>query len=192
VLFTKRFWSGIADGSITVAFRRWKRPTVKRGGTLRSPGGLLAIDDVRPIELDAIRDRDARAAGYDSRAELVEELGRRDGTLYRVDFHPAGPDPRDALRATTTLTDEEWSDLERRLARLDRASARGPWTGETLRLIAERPATRAADLAAALDRDTPSFKLDVRKLKALGITVSLEVGYRLSPRGEALLRRREP
>ena len=32
------------------------------------------------------------------------------------------------------------------------------------------------------------FKTDVRKLKELGLTESLEVGYRLSPRGEAVLR----
>ena len=192
MLFTKRFWSGIGDGSITVAFRRWKRPTVKVGGTLRSPGGLLAIDDVKPIELSAIREHDARAAGYDTRAELVAELERREGTLYRVDFHPAGPDPRDELRVTTALTDDEWSDLERRLTRLDGASRHGPWTATTLQLIAQRPATRAGDLAASVGRDTPSFKIDVRKLKALGLTESLEIGYRLSPRGEALLRRREP
>jgi hypothetical protein len=101
VLFTKRFCTGIGDGTITVAFRRWKRPTVKRGGTLRTAGGMLAIDDVRTAALDAITERDARAAGYDSRAELVTELERREGTLYRIDFHPAGPDPRDALRAVT-------------------------------------------------------------------------------------------
>ena len=32
-----------------------------------------------------------------------------------------------------------------------------------------------------------SFKVNVRKLKGLGLAESLEVGYRLSPRGRALL-----
>lgn len=59
---------------------------------------------------------------------------------------------------------------------------------ETLALIEAAPATRAADLAAGVGRDTPSFKRDVRKLKELGLTESLEVGYRLSPRGQALVR----
>jgi predicted transcriptional regulator len=54
-----------------------------------------------------------------------------------------------------------------------------------LGLIAERPATRAPDLAASLGRETAPFKADVRKLKELGLTESLEVGYRLSPRGRA-------
>ena len=40
--------------------------------------------------------------------------------------------------------------------------------------------------------DMLSFKRDVRRLKELGLTESLEVGYRLSPRGRALLARLGP
>jgi hypothetical protein len=46
----------------------------------------------------------------------------------------------------------------------------------------------AATLAAALGRERDRFKIDVRKLKALGLTESLEVGYRISPLGRAVLR----
>jgi hypothetical protein len=46
---------------------------------------------------------------------------------------------------------------------------------------------RAPDLAASFGRETQPFKRDVRKLKDLGLTESLEVGYRLSPRGRAFL-----
>jgi hypothetical protein len=81
----------IAAGEITLAFRRWRRPTVRPGGQLHTAAGLLAIDSV--------------------------------------------------------------------------------------------------DLAARLDQPTPAFKANARKLKALGLTESLEVGYRLSPRGRALLTR---
>jgi hypothetical protein len=48
---------------------------------------------------------------------------------------------------------------------------------------------RAGDIAEKLGRERDPFKLDVRKLKNLGLTLSLEVGYRLSPRGEAYVRR---
>ena len=58
---------------------------------------------------------------------------------------------------------------------------------DRLALIAERPAVRAGDLAESLGRERLSFKADVRKLKNLGLTLSLEIGYRLSPRGEAYL-----
>jgi hypothetical protein len=99
----------------------------------------------------------------------------------------AGPDPRLALRAQEELSAEERSAVEARLDRWDAARAEGPWTREVLRLIAERPGERAPDLAASLGRETLPFKRDVRKLKELGLTCSLAVGYELSPRGRAYL-----
>jgi predicted transcriptional regulator len=71
---------------------------------------------------------------------------------------------------------------------MDGRSSFGPWTQQTLRMIAEQPGVRAPDLASSVGRETKPFKVDVRKLKDLGLTESLPVGYRLSPRGRALLR----
>jgi hypothetical protein len=104
----------------------------------------------------------------------------RDGDLYRIELHLAGPDPRWALRETIPAP-EELAALHERLARM------GEWTYDYLQTIAERPGVRAPDLAAAYGRETRDFKLDVRKLKELGLTESLPVGYRLSPRGAATL-----
>jgi DNA-binding MarR family transcriptional regulator len=70
---------------------------------------------------------------------------------------------------------------------MDRRSATGVWTGRVLALIAAEPGRRAADLAGRMGWQTPVFKTHVRRLKALGLTESLAVGYRLSPRGERLL-----
>ena len=189
MLFKQRFWPGLADGSVTVAFRRWQRPTVRAGGTLQTPAGLLAIDDVQVITLQTIGENDTALAGFRSRDELLATLASRsDGDLYRVDFHYAGADPRAALRERADLSAEDLETVRARLARLDRASRRGPWTLATLKLIDSRPdGTRAADLAAEADQETSAFKLDVRKLKALGLTESLGTGYRLSPRGRAVL-----
>ena len=119
-----------------------------------------------------------------ARDELIARL-RPEGTLYRVEFRLAGPDPRIALRERADIDAEERAAIDARLARLDAASRHGPWTARVLDLIARRPATRAPDLAAELARDTALFKADVRKLKELGLTESLERGYRLSPRGRA-------
>jgi hypothetical protein len=189
VLFKQRFWEGLADGSITLAFRRWRRPTVRPGGTLRTPGGVLRIDDVRTTTVGAISAGDAARAGYVSRSELVDELSRHsDRDLYRIEFHWAGEDPRLKLRRSDRLDAGDLTDLRQHLARLDGASRHGPWTVATLRLIAERPGVRAADLAAVRNEEKLVFKRDVRKLKELGLTESLEIGYRLSPRGRALLR----
>jgi hypothetical protein len=62
------------------------------------------------------------------------------------------------------------------------------WTRRLLELIADRPETLAAELAASVGMEKLPFKRDVRKLKELGLTESLLVGYRLSPRGRAYLK----
>ena len=188
MLLPKSTWAGVADGTITVAFRRWKRPTVRTGGTLRSPAGLLAIDEVVPVEPDEITDADARLAGAADRAEVLAFLdGRDEGVPYRIRFHLAGDDPRDALAADDRLSPADIADLRARLDRKDRGDPRGPWTRRLLRLIGDHPRVVARELAPRLGWERDELKRDVRKLKALGLTLSHEVGYELSPRGHAFL-----
>ncbi len=194
MIFRQEFLEGIQKGSITVAFRRWRRPSVKAGGTLLTAAGLLHICDVSPVTLESISNTDARRAGYESRQALVDELtDRSDGKLYRIELGALEPDPRIALRKTRA-SDSELQELIVRLDRLDARSGGSPWTRRVLDLIHAHPTRRAGDLCTMAGQDKMSFKLNVRKLKALGLTESLEVGYRLSPRGAALfdeLRRRE-
>lgn len=190
MLFPQRFHAGLADGSVTLAFRRWRRPAAKVGGRQRTPVGELAIDAVDPVDLDDVTEGEARRAGYVDRTELVRELARfPEGRLYRIELHLAGADPRIALREQSELSDDDWRKVSARLERLDRASSHGPWTVTILRLIADNPAVRAADLAESVGREKPPFKIDVRKLKEMGLTESLDVGYRLSPRGQSVLAR---
>jgi hypothetical protein len=190
VLIKRAVLDGIVSGRLDLAFRRWQKPTVKAGGKLRTVVGELAVVRVDPISERHVTAGDARRAGYASRAELLRELtSHREGQLYRIELRLAGPDPRVGLRERADLSDDEVTDLTRRLARFDAASTHGPWTIETLELIERCPATLAADIAASIGRTKAPFKTDVRKLKELGLTESLEVGYRLSPRGRAFLAR---
>jgi len=184
VLFRLDDLRRIAEGEVTLAFRRWRRPTVRAGGTLRTRVGVLAIESVEVVEERDVTEADARRAGAESREALLDGLPG-EGALHRIAFRLAGPDPRIALRARSRISAAERAEIDARLARLDAASRHGPWTATVLGLIAERPAIRAPDLAASLGRETAPFKADVRKLKELGLTESLEVGYRLSPRGRA-------
>jgi hypothetical protein len=123
---------------------------------------------------------------------IAELTAKPEGDCYRVRLRYAGDDPRLALRADDRLSDRDLAQLTAKLDRLDRAAPGGPWTRATLRLIAERPHVRAPDLAASVGRDTAPFKNDVRKLKALGLTISHSPGYELSPRGQALLKHLDP
>ena len=191
MLFKSRFWPGLADGSITLTFRRWKRPQAIAGRAYRTPAGRIAVDSVAIVEVGTISEAEARLAGYETAFGLAADLqGDPALPVYRVSFRRLDePDPRDELASAGTLTAADIDQIRERLARWDRVSAVGPWTEAALRLVADHPGRRAGDLAQMLGRDTHAFKLDVRKLKALGLTISLETGYRLSPRGEAFMAR---
>jgi len=187
MLFPKRLWPDIADGSVTLAFRRWERPRARAGARHRTPAGVVEIDSIKAVDPAGITDAAARRAGAADADEIRAILARRAGTHYRVAFHFVGADPRIELRAASSMPDSAWADLAAELDRIDRATKRGPWTVETLRLIGDRPEVAAADLAAAVGRERLPFKADVRRLKELGLTESLRPGYRLSPRGAGLL-----
>jgi hypothetical protein len=187
VLFKRRLWAGIADGSVTLAFRRWKRPAARAGALHRTPAGVIEIISVSVVDEGEIGEEDARRAGFAERAELLAALAGREGEVHRVEFRYAGEDPRRRLREHDRLGEAEIGEVAGRLRRLDRAARSGPWTVAVLELIARRPGERAAELAAELGRERLPFKRDVRKLKELGLTESLPVGYRLSPRGRAVL-----
>ncbi len=185
MLFRPADLAAIAAGEVTLAFRRWKRPMAKAGGTQKTAAGVVAFDAVERVE--EITQDDARRAGVADPDAVRAMLGKRDGDLYRITLRLAGPDPRVALREEAALDAPAREQIAARLARLDKASRHGAWTDATLRAIEQAPGLRAADLAEQLGRERGPFKVDVRKLKALGLTESLEVGYRLSPRGRAFL-----
>jgi hypothetical protein len=193
VLFEKRLRDGIADGTITVTFRRWRRPQVVAGHWYRTGEGLVQMDAVEVIGEADITDADVQAAGQPTREALLADIpgAGPDTALYRLRFHRIDtPDPRSVLAADDDLDEASLASIDARLDRLDRASRHGPWTAVVLQLIATRPGVRAPDLAASLGREVLDFKGDVRKLKQLGLTHSLRIGYQLSPRGLAYLRAR--
>ena len=178
----------IAAGEITLAFRRWKRPTVRAGGRLRTVVGELAIEAVDVVSASSLTARDAKRAGFASLAALREALRGRVGELHRVQLSLAGPDRRVALRAKARLSRAELDQITHRLERMDARSKDGDWTRVVLERIESASGVRAGDLAQEIGLERTAFKQRVRRLKELGLTQSLEVGYRLSPRGRTVLR----
>jgi hypothetical protein len=154
---------------------------VRPGGTLLTPVGQLEIGEVARVTEGSISAADARRAGYASLYTLQHELNQRaEGSVYRIELKAVRPDPRIALRATTP-DEADMGEVLRRLGRLDAQAT--PWTSRVLDLIAGQPGVRAGDLCRAAGMTKEVFKLNVRKLKGLGLTESLGTGYRLSPRG---------
>ena len=192
MLFAGPDRDGVAEGRITTAYRRWAEARVVEGRVYRTNAGRIEIDSVREVNPDLIADNDADviAADRQNAKDVRRRLrGNEDWPTFLIKFHLVeGPDPREELAASADLSADDLEDLRGRLAKLDELSRHGAWTTQTLRQIEAKPATRAGDLAADVGRDTAGFKLDVRKLKNLGLTYSLEVGYELSPRGMAYLK----
>ena len=187
MILRKADLDSIARGEISMVFRRWQRPTVRSGGTLLTAAGQLQIGEVTVVDLHAITPEDASRAGYESKDALLVDLNRRtEGRIFRIELRGLIADPRVALRSSP-LDENQSAAVRSRLARLDAASADGPWTLRTLQVIRDHPGLRAGDLCRLVDQERDRFKPNVRKLKNLGLTESLEVGYRLSPRGRAYL-----
>jgi hypothetical protein len=185
MLFRADILEGIAEGRVTLAFRRWRRAPPADGSTLRSPVGVLALDRVTIVEEGDITPDEVRRTGLsvdELRASIAGE-----GTLLRIELRLAGDDPRIALRERVP-EGRELDTIVDRLARIDAASDVA-WTIRYLRLIADQPGVVSHTLARQVKADVPRFKRRVRQLKELGLTESLEIGYRLSPRGRAVFER---
>jgi hypothetical protein len=185
MLFRREILQAIAEGRVTLAFRRWRRAPPADGSSFRSPVGVLCLDRITVVDEGDITPDDVRRTGMsldELRASIAGE-----GTLLRIDLRLAGDDPRVALREHVP----EQGELEAIIARLARIDARcpTPWTTRYLQLIADQSGIVSRVLAPQADAEVPPFERRVRLLKELGLTESLEVGYRLSPRGRTVLER---
>jgi hypothetical protein len=202
MLLPDRVAQGVRDGTITIAFRRWEEPRVKPGGTQLTSAGIVRFDAVEEV-LDAasLAEDDARAAGFTDLAALrsllypaATEVPRRAGPraskggerVFRVRLAWVGEDPRVTLREDVPDA-AHLAELTAAVARLDSGKRTGPWTRMILEWIRDNPGVISTELAALLGREVAPMKADIRRLKALGLTESLRVGYRLSPRGRAYL-----
>jgi hypothetical protein len=189
LMFTSEDHERVANSEITITWRLWKYAHVKAGKVYATNfpfGGSIVVEDVRAVPAGEITDSDAHEVGQpDAHALIVyarSHTGREvsaDTLLYRVRFHF---DPKDPPKPEYSL-----DEVAKRLDRLDKASRTGPWTLRALQLIEENPGVVSRELAPEMGMDRADFKLNVRKLKALGLTLSLTVGYELTELGLSYL-----
>lgn len=190
--FTQDSHDAIAAGQVTLTIRLWKRPHAKVGGRYNVGAVQIEVDDIELVPFHTLTRTDVRRTGMGdieamrARAAHAGPIGD-DTLVYRIEFHVVGL--KQAPVTTTAVTDDVVDTVIAKLDAMDARSARGAWTRAVLGLIADREGTVSTELAAVMGRPRPEFKADVRKLKALGLTESLEVGYRLTPLGRAVVER---
>ena len=177
--FDRQGSRGILAGRITVSFRNWKRSHAAVGGVYRlRPSGAVKVTGIRSVCLSDMEPDDLRRSGFDSIAAVAASMRLpQSATVTRVEFE---------LTAEPAAKPPPEPSVDEALARLQATDRRStaPWTAGVLAIIRSHPATRAGDLAPEMGWETPSFKANVRKLKRLGLTQSLETGYRLTELGE--------
>lgn len=181
---------GIKSGEITVAFRKWQKVLIKSGSLLQTSVGLLEIGKIETIKENDITDKDAMLAGFNDTKQLLESFNHSSaGTIFKISVSYHSADPRIKLRNQTELSEQQFADLKVRLERLDRYSKQGFWTEKILLTIKDSPNLHAIGIATLTGFEKEWLKLNIRKLKNLGLTISHNVGYELSPLGKEYLKK---
>jgi len=187
MLIKNHVLSRIKEGKVTQAFWRWEKPTVVPGTVLHTPVGLFVIDSIKSADEDGLTAADAVSAGYADLPQLLKDVRRRPGQLYRMGIRFKGTDPRVDLRENKVITPEELAIIKKKLAKLDTSSRTGPWTHKMLLMIAAHPNVKSAELAQIVGMQKERLKTETRKLINLGFVISCKPGYEIAPRGVAFL-----
>ena len=189
MIFKLSHLNGIKSGKITLAFRKWKKLSVRNGSRIKTEMAVIEISDITSIASTDITTSDSANAGFESLEDLLEALNAiAEGTIYKMKVRYHSEDPRIALRQHATITEKDLQMLKTKLERLDNYSKEGKWTIAVLKAISDNPKLRALDLAVKMNKEKDWLKINIRKLKNLGLTISHEVGYTISPFGEFVLR----
>ena len=188
MLFKSEHLNQIKTGEISLAFRKWKRPSVKKGTLMNTSIGQVQILDITKIDISSITEKDALKSGFNDLNALIAVLNSRDGgQIYKVEVSYSNPDPRIELRNDSEITQTDFDKIKAKLNRLDKYSRSGNWTLHILGAIMENPKLNAGQLAEKTGKEKEWLKTNIRKLKNIGLTVSHNPGYTISPRGKIFM-----
>lgn len=192
MLFKEVHLQGIKSGKITLAFRNWQKASVKTGSLLHTSIGLVKIHNIETVNENDITDEDALNAGFIDKKDLQKSFKNNSiGILFKIKVSYHSTDPRIKLREQSELSEQQFTDLTKKLERMDQFSKHGSWTKSVLCTIKENPKLHAIGIANLTGFEKEWLKLNIRKLKNLGLTISHLVGYELSPLGNEYLKKIE-
>ncbi|GGG97364.1 hypothetical protein GCM10007415_35910 [Parapedobacter pyrenivorans] len=190
MLFKNIHLQGIKSGKISLAFRKWQKTALQNGSHIHTAIGLVKINAIEIVDESTITKSDAIKAGFADKKQLLNSLSQHNtGKIFKISISYYAEDPRVKLRERTTLTDEQFSALKQKMERLDNYSKKGYWTKKVLFSIKENPHLHAIGIAKLTGFEKEWLKLNIRKLKNLGLTISHDVGYELSPFGKLVVKK---
>ena len=188
MLFKEIHLQGIKSGEITLAFRKWQKVSVNSGSLLHTSIGLVEIGDIQVVNEVDITESDAQQAGFIDKKHLLKSFGKNSsGTIFQISVRYHSPDPRIKLREQNELSEQHFIDLKKKLERLDNYSKQGHWTNKVLLTIKDNPNLHAIGIAKLTGFEKDWLKLNIRKLKNLGLAMSHHIGYEVSPLGNKYL-----
>lgn len=83
MLLKREVLEAIKRGEITLQFRRWTRPSVRAGGTLKTKLGLLRIGRIDEMSPADVTEADAKQAGFRDVAAFDQWLATmKQGPLF--------------------------------------------------------------------------------------------------------------
>ena len=87
MLIKREILEAIKRGEITLQYRRWRRRSVKAGGTLKTKVGILQIGEITPITVDDVTEVDVRRAGFVDVPDFLKWLETmKPGELDRIEI----------------------------------------------------------------------------------------------------------
>ncbi|MBE8722496.1 ASCH domain-containing protein [Sphingobacterium pedocola] len=190
MLFKEIHLQGIKSGKINLAFRKWQKASVKIGSLLHTSVGLVEILNIEVVNEIDVTDNDASDAGFADKKQLLKSFtSSSTGKIFKISVSYHSADPRIKLRQQTELLEQQFENLRKKLERLDNYSKQGYWTGKILLTIKHNPNLHAVGIAKLTGFKKEWLKLNIRKLKNMGLTISHNIGYEISPLGEHFLSR---
>lgn len=148
MLFKNDHLKGIKSRKITLAFRKWKKASVKIGSLLHTTVGLIEIGKIEAVNENDITDKDALKVGFVDKKQLLKSFPPNStGTIFRISVGYHSADPRIQLREQTDLSEQQLTDLKKKLERLDNYSKQGHWTSKVLLTIKDNPNLHAVGIA---------------------------------------------
>ena len=147
MLFKQKHLDGIKAGTVTLAFRRWKRTDLKKGSLIKTTIGMVEITDIATNKEPHTNDIDAKKAGFINLDSLVKSLhSEEEAKIYKMHVRYYIELAKKKAPEKTSLSMGDINKLKAKLTQFDKYSRSGAWTTNILKTLHENPKATSTEL----------------------------------------------